>query len=30
MNKKGGVLAYIFWIMIGFGIGVWFALMFVC
>lgn len=30
MNKKGGVLAYVFWVFIGFVAGVIFTLNFIC
>lgn len=30
MNKRGGFLAYAFWICIGIAIGIWFAKTFLC
>lgn len=25
MNNRGGIVGYLFWIIIGFAIGIWFA-----
>ena len=30
MNKVGGILAYIFWVGLGFAIGVFFTLNYLC
>jgi len=30
MNKKGGILAYLFWMLIGLGLGLFFLGPFLC
>ena len=29
MNKKGGLFGILFWIAIGFAVGIWFAISFI-